>query len=109
MFRVNIVLLLKFPGISDQKLTILWKNGDIFAICLLLIPKKCLHSRNADKEQEVFKSIQAVAAVLGFEVHFAISVFRILPRSQVAELLVLPSKMLFCFIFHPGECVLKDF
>lgn len=104
VFRVNIVLLLKFPGMSNKKLTILWKNGDTFAICFLLVPKKCLNSRNADQEQGVFKSIQAVADV-GFEVHFTISVFRILPRSQAAELLVLPSKMLFyfpcCFILHP--------
>lgn len=96
VFRVNIMLLLKFPGISNQKSTILLKNGDIFAICFLFVPKKCLNSRNAGKEQRVFKSIQAVADV-GFEVHLAISVFRILPRSQAAELLALPSKMLVYF------------
>lgn len=81
VFRVNTVLLLKFPGICNQKLTILLKNRDIFAICFLFVPKKCLNSRNVDKEQGVFKSIQAVAD-MGFEVHFTISVFRILPRSQ---------------------------
>lgn len=86
----------KFTGISDQKSTILLKNGDIFVICFLFIPKKCLHSRNAGKEQGVFKIIQAVAD-MGFEVHFAISVFRILLRSQAAELLILSSKMQFYF------------
>lgn len=84
------MLLIWFPGISDKKSTVLLKNGGIFAVCFLFIPKKCLQSRNANEEQGVFKSIQAVAD-MGFEVHFAVSVFRILPRSRAAELLVLPS------------------
>lgn len=54
VFRVNIVLLIRFPGISDQKSTILLKNFDIFAICFLFISKKCLHSRNAKEKKGVF-------------------------------------------------------
>lgn len=73
-FRVVIiVLLLRFPGKSDQKLTISLKNCDTFAISFLFISKKHLHSRNAKEYKGVFRSIQAVADI-GFDVRFALSV-----------------------------------
>lgn len=53
VFRVDIVWLIRFPGISDQKSTILLKKSVFSAICFLFISKKCLHSRNA-KEKGVF-------------------------------------------------------
>lgn len=73
-------------------------------MCFLFITNNYLHSTNADKEQAVFKIIQAVVD-MGFEVHFNSSVF----YQGVRQLNCCYCPATCYFIFHAGEWVLKDF
>lgn len=90
VFGINTGLLLTFLGISDPKIKYLIEK-------LTFLPSVfCLSQRNICTLETLrrrrwclFKSRQAVAVVV-LEVHFPISVLRILSSSPVTDLLLSP-------------------
>lgn len=88
VFGINTGLLLTFLGVSDPKIKYLIEKLTFFAISFLFISNICI-LETLRRRQCLFKSRQAVAVVV-LEVHFPISVLRILSSSPVTDLLLSP-------------------
>lgn len=89
VFGINTGLLLTFLGVSDPKIKYLIEKLTFFAIGFLFISNICTLETLRRRRRCLFKSRQAVAVVV-LEVHFPISVLRILSSSPVTDLLLSP-------------------
>jgi len=89
VFGINTGLLLTFLGVSDPKIKYLIEKLTFFAIRFLFISNICTLETLRRRRWCLFKSRQAVAVVV-LEVHFPISVLRILSSSPVTDLLLSP-------------------